>query len=165
MLVSGFSAAAPDVKGCLCHLCVLGSLAGSQAVAHCVRSHCRAAEVTRAEGRLREGCQGIVDPHSNQQSRSSPWLLMLWYLWWRHVCVLACVHADALITHSLTHTHSVELAHVCTYEVTHLLPSSIAWSLWRWTQCLPSVMCTCVGVTFETVVDRSVRFHVDFPNM
>lgn len=33
MLVSGLLVAASDVKGCLSHLCVLGSLAGSQAAA------------------------------------------------------------------------------------------------------------------------------------
>lgn len=33
LLVSGLLVAASDVKGCLSHLCVLGSLAGSQAAA------------------------------------------------------------------------------------------------------------------------------------
>lgn len=36
-LVSGLLVAASDVKGCLSHLCVLGSLAGSQAATIVVR--------------------------------------------------------------------------------------------------------------------------------
>lgn len=99
-----FLVAASDVKGCLSHLLCPwqpGRFTGSSSL--CSES-LRSGSGDEVEGRLREGCQGIVV----QRSYRSPQLVMLGLcIHGEGMCSVLCVRADGSITRLLTHNHSV----------------------------------------------------------
>lgn len=127
-----FLVAASDVKGCLSRLCVLGSLAGSQAAAHCVQSHCGAAEVTR----LREGWGKAV-----RALWSSPHAAHHGYWCWGCVsmvkaCIWSCVYVrmDQSPTRSRT-IGQFERAHVRLWGQTTTMPCSCVEPGPAWLSC------------------------------
>lgn len=107
ILVSGFLVAASDVKGCLSHLCVLGSLAGSQAAAHCVQSHRRPAEVRRVREGWGKAVRALWSGTSTSTHAAHHGYWCRDCIYGEGMCMFLCMCADGLLIQSPTHNHSV----------------------------------------------------------
>lgn len=134
MLVSGLLVAASNVKGCPSHLCVLGSLAGSQAAAIVVRVTAESQRWRgweKVEGRL-SGRRGpaLQSTHMQLPTATSS-VGGTGLLWYGYVCAYLCVRVCLVDqSHMQTHIAVWTSAHVWSYAEPGLGWLGCCWE-WR----------------------------------